>query len=109
MNKAFTLFADLLGERLADEVTTTEDTVRYTFFYALLSTSSCSHKDIIIETPHSGIKGKKKVDFVVTARDDRPSMVFEFKYDRRIPSGRNLNTTNRAGAVFNDIFLRYWS
>jgi len=36
MREIFELFAKLLSERLVAKIATTEDSIRYTFFYALL-------------------------------------------------------------------------
>ena len=94
----------MLKERFNAKVATTEDSVRYTFFYALLSSGACDHTYVIIEHPHPIIVGRKKIDFIVASSNDRPSRAFEFKYDREIPSHQKLNKTNRAGAVFNDLF-----
>jgi hypothetical protein len=102
MRETFELFAKLLSERLIAKVAMTEDSIRYTFFYALLSSGAFNHTEVIIEQQHPVIK-KRQIDFVISPRDDRPSIAFEFKYDRTIPSKRNLNKTNRAGMVFNDL------
>lgn len=102
MRETFELFAKLLNERLVAKVATTEDSIRYTFFYALLSSGAFNHTEVIIEHQHPVIK-KKQIDFVISPKDERPAIAFEFKYDRSIPSKRNLNKTNRAGMVFNDL------
>ena len=103
MREVFKAFANLLDERFASEVYTTEDSVRYTFFYALLSNGICEHKDIVLERPHPTIK-RAEMDTLILSGVSRPSIAIEFKYDRRNPGGTNQNRTQRAGAVFNDLF-----
>jgi len=102
MRKTFELFARLLSERLAAKVTTSEDSIRCTFFYALLSSTAYRHTEVIVENPHPQFK-EKKIDFLITPRDDEVSIAIEFKYDRTIPSGQSINKTNRAGMFFNDL------
>jgi len=102
MRQTFELFAKLLNERLAAKVLTVEDSVRYTFFYALLSSVACRHTEVIIEYPHPVIE-KKEIDFLIIPQDNRLSSALEFKYDRAIPSRRNLNKTDRAGMFCNDL------
>lgn len=97
------LFASLLNVRFTAGAVTTEDSVRYTFFHALLSSGFCKHTDIILEYPHP-ILARQMIDTLITARDGLRSIAVGFKYDRSIPSEWNLNMTNRAGAVFSDLF-----
>ena len=68
MHSTFALFAELLKERLAAKVPTVEDSVRYTFFYALLSSGACSHTEVFIEYPHPVIKAKE-IDFLIIPQD----------------------------------------
>jgi hypothetical protein len=103
MRKAIELFATLLNERLVTGTYTTEDSVRYTFFHALLSGGACRHTDVVLESPHPIIQGAE-IDTLITTRADEPPVALEFKYDRAIPSGRNLPRTRKAGAVFDDLF-----
>ena len=103
MREVFKSFANLLNERFASGVYTTEDSVRYTFFCALLSNSICEHKDIVLERPHPTIK-RAEMDTLILSGVSRPSIAIEFKYDRKNPGGTNQNRTQRAGAVFNDLF-----
>lgn len=103
MREAIEVFANLLNERLAVGAYTTEDSVRYTFFHALLSSGVCSHTDVVLELPHPTIQ-RAEIDTLITTRSNEPSVALEFKYDRRIPSGRNLPRSRKAGAVFKDLF-----
>jgi len=102
MRQTFELFAKLLDERLAAAVPTKEDSVRYTFFYALLSSTAYKHTEVIVEHRHPVIVNRE-IDFLVIPQDNSPSIALEFKYDHTIPSGRNLNKTERAGRFFNDL------
>ncbi|MBC8466185.1 hypothetical protein H8D57_04075 [bacterium] len=103
MQRIFESFAELLDERLSLGVFTTEDSVRYTFFQALTQDGDLHHTDVIMEYPHPEIK-RAQIDTLITAKGSLPSMAFEFKYDRRNPGKTNQNRTQRAGAVFKDLF-----
>ena len=103
MQGIFQLFTDLLEERLSLGVFTTEDSVRYTFFQALTQGGHNQHTDIVLEYPHPEIE-RAQIDTLINAKDALSSMAFEFKYDRRNPSNANQNRTQRAGAVFKDLF-----
>lgn len=103
MKEVVELFATLLDQRLKARVFTTEDSIRYTYFHALLSSRFCQHTDIVLEHPHPTLE-RQMIDILIAARSTSPSIAIEFKYDRAIPSDQNLNMTNRAGAVFSDLF-----
>ena len=93
-------FADLLDERLKHEVITTEDSVRYTFFAALIDTGVKPH-EVVLEYPHPAID-RAKIDTWIPAHDGR-SVALEFKYDRDPPGGMNQPKTQKAGSVFKDL------
>lgn len=99
----FECFATLLEERLRTEVFTTEDSLRYTFFLALTTIGYCQHFEIVLEEPHPMIPGAE-IDLRIGQNKERLSTAFEFKFDRPIPSGLNLPKTQKAGAVFKDLF-----
>ena len=103
MKEIFQVFSALIDERLSTKVFTTEDSVRYTFFLALLESGFCKHTDILLEMPHPSIP-KAEVDLFISAGDNRPATAFEFKFDRPIPSEKNSPRTQKAGAVFKDLF-----
>jgi len=103
MYDSIELFVNLLNERFLTRALTTEDSVRYTFFYAILSRGMHRHTDVILESPHPCIE-RAKIDTLVLARASQPSVALEFKYDRGNPGRKNQNRTQRAGAVFNDVF-----
>jgi hypothetical protein len=99
----FEKFSSLLNERLRLGVYTTEDSIRYTFYSALLSSTDLKPSDLILEHPHPVIEGAE-IDTVVIGSNGRPPMAIEFKYDRCNPGGRPQNRTQRAAAVMADIF-----
>lgn len=103
MRPVFDDFVKLLEERLMNEAFTTEDSVRYTFFLVLIESGYCKHTDIVLEMPHPAIP-KAEVDLFIQAGDNRPATAFEIKYDRPIPSEKNAPRTQKAGAVFKDLF-----
>jgi hypothetical protein len=103
MKKVFAEFSILLNTRLKNSVFTSEDSVRYTFFAALLHTAKIAPHEIILEFPHPCISGAQ-IDTYVPSTSDRKGLVIEFKYDRQPPGGRNMPRTQNAGEVFNDVY-----
>ncbi len=95
-------FVQLLDTRLSKSVYTTEDSVRYTFFAAVLECEKLNPEDIILEHRHPTISGKL-IDTWIPAINGN-SVVLEFKYHRVIPSGGNANRTQKAGEIFHDLF-----
>ena len=93
-------FAGLLKVRLDGRVPTTEDSVRYTFFAALLR-NGVAPDEVVLEFPHPRIPRAEvdtwMPDFHGTA------VAMEFKYDRDLPGGKNPPKTQKAGAVFKDL------
>jgi hypothetical protein len=75
----------------------TEDCIRYDFFSTLLQLFNTD--DIILEYPHD-ILAKKEIDLVI----DTPlnKSIFEFKFNRRIPS-RTEDTTGKFAHMYSDI------
>ena len=102
LQSAFQKFGDLLDTRFSKEVFTTEDSVRYTFFYAISSELELVSHDIILESEHPNIDGHKEIDMLIPEKKDCPELVFEFKYDvkRRSVSAAPF----KAGHLFADIF-----
>ncbi|MFC1975481.1 hypothetical protein ACFLXQ_03670 [Chloroflexota bacterium] len=103
MKLIFAEFSALLKTRLNHLVFTSEDSVRYTFFAALLHTTKIAPHEIILEFPHPSIPGAQ-IDTYVPSTPDRKGLVIEFKYDRQPPGGRNMPRTQNAGEVFNDLY-----
>lgn len=102
MKEVLEEFSTLLGERLS-KTYTTEDSVRYTFFVALLKRTNIAPHEIILEYPHPKIPGAE-VDTYIPSSSERKGLVLEYKYDRQIPSGRNAPRPQKAGKLFNDIY-----
>jgi len=102
MNELLKEFSTLLKERLG-KTYTTEDSVRYTFFTALLKRTNIAPHEIILEYPHPNIPGAK-VDTYIPSSSGRKGLVLEFKYNRQIPCGRKAPKSKRAGELFNDIY-----
>ena|SRR5213593_1895018 len=100
--EAFERFANLLTERLELRVFTTEDSIRYTFYAALVA-SGLKHTDLVLEFPHPAIP-EAEIDTIVREGDGRQPVAIEFKYDRANPGGTNQNRTKRAAAALVDIY-----
>ena len=71
MERFFDRFEELLTERLQSGAFTTEDSVRYTFYRALLSNGFCSHLDVVIEAPHPALE-RCEIDTVVHSPHGEP-------------------------------------
>ena len=102
LQDAFQDFSDHLERRFANKVYTTEDSVRYTFFQSLSSKMNLSAEEIILESPHPIIK-RAEIDMLIPPKDKRDELVFEFKFDRAIPSGHNSPRPMKAGKLFADL------
>ena len=103
INLAFKQFTILLEQRFTNDVYTTEDSIRYTLFHCLTSYLDITPTDVIVEYSHPQIPNAE-IDTFVLPKNTLPGLVFEFKFDRKIPSDNNLNKTQRAGKVFLDVF-----
>jgi hypothetical protein len=103
IDDVFQSFAELLENRLSKGRFTTEDSVRCTFFHCLTACWNIDPSDIILEYPHPRVSGAE-VDAYLVPKDKQLGIAFEFKFDRKIPSGRNLPRPQKAGKIFADIF-----
>jgi hypothetical protein len=95
-------FGREVERRLAREIATTEDTIRY-YFYLRLMAAGIQPEAMILERPHPDSRlRKKEIDLSVVS----PEGVwdFEVKYHRPIPSGRNRPFTQMRGQVVSDLF-----
>ncbi|MFX0173530.1 MAG: hypothetical protein ACFE9L_16690 [Candidatus Hodarchaeota archaeon] len=101
--KTFLTFSDYLRFRFKENRRTTEDSIRYTLFHSFITKLDLNPTDFEFEVDHPKFSGKK-LDTVIASNQITNGMVFEFKYDHSIPSEASINTTNRAGAIFADIF-----
>jgi hypothetical protein len=95
-------FGELLHLRLERDIFTTEDSVRYTFFAALLEKGGLYPHDIVLEHRHPSIAGAE-IDTWAPTFGGR-GLAVEFKYDRGLPSGKNTPRTQKAGQVFHDLY-----
>ncbi len=103
MSKAVAEFLGLLRHRFDVGVLTTEDSIRYTFFAALLRTD-VRPEQVVLEYPHPSIR-RARIDTVIVGADRSPKIAIEFKYDRANPGGTNQPMPQKAGATFAD-FVR---
>uniref|UniRef100_A0A7C5Z2W5 Restriction endonuclease n=1 Tax=candidate division CPR3 bacterium TaxID=2268181 RepID=A0A7C5Z2W5_UNCC3 len=104
IDKIFEQFTELLEDRFSKQVYTTEDSIRYSLFYCLTNYGRIHPSDVILEYPHPHFSGAK-VDTYIPPQNGHFGLVFEFKFDREIPSSKNPPKTQKAGKVFADIFL----
>ena len=101
MKIIFAQFADLLDIRFRKKVFTSEDAIRYTMFASMLN-QGIPPDCLSLEQPHPTLLSAE-IDTWLQIDDEKP-IVFEFKYDRDIPSGKNQPKTQKAGKVFNDLY-----
>jgi len=102
IEEAFREFAKLLEDRFHKGTFTTEDSIRYTFFYCLSNYGNLHPSEIILEYPHPSISNAK-VDTYIPPKNNRFGLVFEFKFDRAIPSAKTAPRPQKAGKIFMDI------
>jgi len=102
IQESFQYFSELLDTRFTNGVYTTEDSVRYTFFQSLVSKMNLKDHEIILEYPHPIIE-KAEIDMLIPPTDQRDELVFEFKFDREMPSGHNSPRPMKAGKMFADL------
>jgi len=102
-DQVFKAFANVLSQRLRAGAFTTEDGVRYAFADALLQEKFCAREDIVPEHRHPVFE-RKALDLLIAQCPGRAAVACEFKYDRAIPSGRNMPRPQHAGAIFKDLF-----
>ncbi len=93
-------FASFLQERLSTNQHLTEDSVRYSFFLAVLETTDIKQHEMILELPHPKFPGKE-VDTYIASTADRPELFVEFKFHRATKS--NSPKPQKAGSLFKDI------
>ena len=95
-------FVQLLNIRLKHRRYTTEDSIRYTFFASLIRNGVEPHQ-LVLEFPHPSIENAK-IDMGLIYDEEKFSIAFEFKYDRDVPSGKNLPVTQKAVKIFEDFY-----
>jgi len=105
MQRVFHVFSELMQSRLKKGVYTTEDSIRYTFFAALLRETELRPEDVVLEERHPHPeKSGAEIDTWILSAEDQCGFALEFKYDRKIPSKKNTPTTQKAGMVFHDLY-----
>lgn len=100
MKQVFDSFAALLRRRFSTSIVTTEDSIRYTFFAALLDAGLKPHQTIQ-ELPHPVID-RKEIDTWIPDYEGSEYFI-EFKFDRVPSSGLTQNKTDRSGKLLNDM------
>ncbi len=97
-------FARLLDLRFGKEVPTTEDCIRYTFFYSLAVLHGVTPDKVILESRHEQADGRAEIDIVATL-DDAKRLAVEFKFHRQAPQARTaVPRPQHAGNLFRDVF-----
>ncbi len=95
----FERYAEFLKERLASKQHLTEDSVRYSFFFAALETTDIKQHEIILELPHPAFE-KKEIDTYVLPAEGRAAHFIEFKFHR--VSNSSSPKPQKAGSLFKD-------
>jgi hypothetical protein len=98
---AFSEFASSVSIRLQRGVHTSEDAIRYTFFWAILNELHLRPEDIILEHSHTGID-RAEVDFYLPVCDGTPGFIAEFKYHRKGAATTASPRPLQAGAIIRD-------
>jgi hypothetical protein len=101
VTNAMPTFLGLLEKRLTFGVLTTEDSIRYTFFAALLH-HDIQPEQVVLEYPHPTISGAR-IDAVILSNSGEPVTAVEFKYDRANPGGSPQPLPQKAGSAFADL------
>lgn len=89
----------MLSERLKIGTPTTEDSVRFTFFAAMLK-EGVNPSHVIIEYPHPNLP-RKKIDMWISPKSGSKGVSIEFKYNR----GASVNQPRplQAGKALHDL------
>lgn len=93
-------FATYLSARIASGQHLTEDSVRYSFFLALLLTTDIKQHEVILELPHPSYPGKE-IDTYIVPAEGRPPTYVEFKFHRAAKS--TSPKPQKAGSLFKDV------
>ena len=99
MRKTFERFTQLLQHRLKRRISTTEDSVRYTFFHA----TALHPSKVVLEEFHSRKKQeRKRIDAILRLPADC-SVAIEFKFHRALRAGGHRPRPHQAGALIADV------
>ena len=93
-------FATYISLRIASGQHLTEDSVRYSFFLALLLTTDIKQHELILELPHPSYPGKE-IDTYIVPAEGRPATYVEFKFHRSSKS--TSPKPQKAGGLFKDV------
>lgn len=97
----FDHYANFLKDRLITKQHLTEDSVRYSFFFAALETTGIQQHEIILELPHPHPKFEsKEIDTYILPTAIRVEHYIEFKFHRAARS--RSATPQKAGSLFKD-------
>lgn len=100
MLNIFKSFSSCLENRIINGIHTTEDSVRYTFFYSLIQ-NKLQPEDLVLEYPHPNISGAE-IDTWIPSYSGN-AYAIEFKYHRKLNSKKNRPRTEQAGGTFSDV------
>ncbi len=95
----FERYAEFLADRMASKQHLTEDSVRYSFFFAALETTNIKQHEIVLELPHPAFE-KKEIDTYVLPTEGRAAQYIEFKFHRVAKS--SSPKPQKAGSLFKD-------
>ena len=90
-------FEEYLINRISSGQHLTEDSVRYSFFAALINQKFCKQADVILEIPHPKITNAE-IDSLIKL--PKLNIFLEFKYHRKTRS--NSPKPDKAGSLFKD-------
>lgn len=90
-------FSSMLEKRLNNDLHTSEDSVRYTFFCALVRKGNVEPYELVLERSHPAIT-RAEIDLYAPPAPSRRGFNAEFKYSRQTPSKGNQPRTHVAGA-----------
>jgi hypothetical protein len=102
LTPALAEFAKLLKHRLERSVVTNEDTVRYTFYYALIKGLRLKPDDITVEPKHEKIGGARLDLRIIKFSGLEYS--FEFKYENHYLLGEENKSGQLPARMLGDIF-----
>jgi hypothetical protein len=96
---SYNLYAKYLNNRILGSQHLTEDSVRYSFFFAALQTTDINQHELILELPHPKFQGKE-IDTYVLPKSARKEIYIEFKFHRASKS--SSPKPQKAGSLFKD-------
>lgn len=102
MKRMFQEFTDLLADRVQRNVSTTEDALRYTFFFAACTSLHIGPSDIILEDPYSPGQ-RTRTDLRLKLRDGTWTAA-EFKFHRALRGGGPRPRPQQAGTIVADMY-----